>query len=187
MTQAEADFRKWFVDSLEPLKRNGDAGFVFLIAAFPLLERYLRRKSNCPDGGPLPDLFFSNLGSLFPDIAGHEKEFWNCYRHGLLHQATFSRQKLIKKNWEPLPSAAISGHQPSPVYYLSDAKEFFLNPVAFFETVTREILANFDTYESVGAGYYHLASVVGGFTAVPGCVPTINMRLPQKDSGSPGV
>ena len=45
MATAEDDFRKWFVESLAPLRSNGDAGFVFAMVAFPLLERYLRNKS----------------------------------------------------------------------------------------------------------------------------------------------
>jgi hypothetical protein len=58
MANAEADFRKWFVESLAPLRTNGDAGFIFVFVAFPLLERYLRRKSGCPDGQNLTDGFF---------------------------------------------------------------------------------------------------------------------------------
>ena len=46
MATAEDDFRKWFVESLAPLRSNGArAGFVFAMVAFPLLERYLRNKS----------------------------------------------------------------------------------------------------------------------------------------------
>jgi len=184
---AEAQFRKWFIDSLQPLRSNGDAGFIFLFTAFPLLERYLRRRNNCPDGDSLPDPFFGSLALMFPDIAGHEKEFWNCYRHGLLHQATFSQLKLIrlknkKTSWTPLPGAAISGHKECPVYFLPSTQEFYLNPVLFFDTVTKEILANFATYESTGAGQYHLPSVLHGSTAVPSLVPTINMSLPGKRS-----
>jgi hypothetical protein len=75
------------------------------------------------------------------------------------------------------PFSSYIRHGPSPVYYRPDTNEFYLNPVMFFDTVTREILADFDTYESVGVGRYYLASVVGDSTAVPGSVPTINMRL----------
>jgi len=48
---AEDDFKKWFVESLEPLRNNDDAGFIFAMIAFPILERYLRRKSALPEGG----------------------------------------------------------------------------------------------------------------------------------------
>jgi hypothetical protein len=97
MATSEADFRKWFVDSLAPLRTKGEAGFIFVFVAFPLLERYLRRKSGCPDGQNLTPIFFKNLGFLFNDIAGRECQFWDCYRNGLLHQATFPQAKLDKK------------------------------------------------------------------------------------------
>jgi hypothetical protein len=61
MANAEADFRKRFVESLAPLRGNGNAGFIFVFAAFPLLERYLRRKSGCPDGQNLTEDFFKHL------------------------------------------------------------------------------------------------------------------------------
>jgi hypothetical protein len=57
MATAEDDFRKWFVESLAPLRSNGDAGFVFAMVAFPLLERHLRNKSGCPEGKPLKEVF----------------------------------------------------------------------------------------------------------------------------------
>ena len=67
MVTSQAEFQKWFVDSLAPLRSNGDAGFVFVLTAFPLLERYLRRKSGCPDGQSLTPAFFTNLGLTFPE------------------------------------------------------------------------------------------------------------------------
>jgi hypothetical protein len=181
MSAAEEEFRKWFLESLEPLRKNSHAGFIFVFTAFPLLERYLRRKNNCPDGDSLTDAFFTNLGILFPDFIGKEREFWHCYRNGLLHQATFSRQKKKKDGiWVALPGAGISGHKPSPVYFLPGTNEFYLNPSSFFDTVTQQILGDFATYESIGAGQYHLPSVLDGSTVVPGLVPTINMNLPRR-------
>jgi len=96
---SEADFRRWFVDSLAPLREKGESGFVFLLVAFPLLERYLRRKSGCPGGHDLTDEYLKqHLGTLFSELAGPERPFWNCYRNGLLHHVTFPLAKLQKKN-----------------------------------------------------------------------------------------
>jgi hypothetical protein len=127
MATAESDFRKWFVESLAPLRKNGDAGFIFVFVSFPLLERYLRRKSRCPDGENLTDGFFSQLGFLFGGIAGNEREFWDCYRNGLLHQATFPQAKLDKRTriCVTLPDAGISGHDYRPVYFLPETRQFF--------------------------------------------------------------
>ena len=64
MTEDENYFRKWFVDVLEPLRDKGDAGFVFAVVSFPLLERYLREKSDAGQASTLPQEFFDELGSI---------------------------------------------------------------------------------------------------------------------------
>ena len=64
MSNAETDFRRWFVDSLAPLRNNGDAGFIFVMVAFPLLERYLRNKSGTAEGESLGTDFFDLLGEF---------------------------------------------------------------------------------------------------------------------------
>src|SRR3954467_10571251 len=112
MTTAKEDFKKWFVDPLAGLKENGHAGFILLLVAFPLLERYLRNKSGCPEGN-VTGKFHSILEVLFRDIAGKGGLFWNCYRHGLLHQATFNIEKKQKRDdgeivISILPAAGIS-------------------------------------------------------------------------------
>jgi hypothetical protein len=187
MKNSEAEFRKWFVDSLNGLRSNGDAGFIFLLVAFPLLERFLRRRSQCPEGKPLNDAFFKNLGVLFSEIAGRESDFWNCYRNGLLHQVTFSRAKRAKNTgvWSTLPEAAISGHDPRPVYFLAASKQFYVNPIAFFDAVTSVILADFATYEGSSTSTYDLPSILDPAGAVPHFVPTINLTLPKPGSDTP--
>ena len=134
MTSAESDFRNWFVNSLRDLRDNGNAGFVFAFTAFPLLERYLRNKSDCPEGYPLTDKFFKNLGQIIKEVSGREHEFWNCYRDGLLHQVTFPKAKRIQKTgiWVDLPQAGMSGHDPRPVYFVEDSNQFFLNSISLF-------------------------------------------------------
>jgi hypothetical protein len=102
----------------------------------------LRGKSSCPDGENLTDGFFKQLSLLFSDIAGSEHRFWDCYRNGLLHQATFPQAKLDKRRgiWLTLPDAGISGYDPRPVYFLPETTQFFLNPISFFDAVTDAIL-----------------------------------------------
>ena len=181
MTTSEANFRNWFVTSLAPLRTNGDAGFIFVLTAFPLLERYLRRKSSCPEGQDLTPAFFTNLGSLFTDIAGYEREFWNCYRNGLLHQVTFSRAKFDKRKgiWVTLPEAGLSGYDPRPVYFLPSQAQFYLNPISFFDAIVSAILGDFATYEGIPNTHYNLPSLLDPAGAVPHIVPTINFNLPK--------
>jgi hypothetical protein len=187
MANSEADFRKWFVESLDPVQKNGNAGFIFVFVAFPLLERYLRRKSGCPDGQNLTENFFKHFALLFKDIAGNEHEFWDCYRNGLLHQATFPQSKLDKKTgiWTSLPDAGISGYDPRPVYFLPETRQFFLNPISFFDTVTKAILGDFGTYEKSATTHYSLPWTYDPFAAVPNTVPTINVSLRIPGSETP--
>lgn len=186
MTVAETDFRRWFVESVSPLRKDGNAGFIFVLVAFPLLERYLRRKSNCLDGQNLSTNFFASLGLLFDGVKGKEGQFWDCYRNGLLHQVTFPRAKLAKKTgiWVALPEAGISGYDPRPVYFLPDTAQFYLNPISFFDAVTNAILADFAIFESGDTAYYNLPSMLDPLGASPHVVPTINFNLPRTDSAS---
>jgi hypothetical protein len=187
MSDAEADFRKWFVESLDPLRANANAGFIFVFVAFPLLERYLRRKSGCPDGENLTPAFFKQLGLLFDGIVGNECEFWHCYRNGLLHQATFPQAKLDKRRgiWVTLPDAGISGHDPRPVYFVLEKAQIFLNPISFFDAVTSAILKDFGTYEESGTHYYKLPWPYDPSAAGSNIVPTINVSLRVPGSETP--
>ncbi len=184
MTTSESQFRKWFVDSLAPLRTSGEAGFIFLLVAIPMLERYLRRKTQCPDGQDLTDVFFNELGKLFSEIVGRERDFWNCYRNGLLHHVTFAQEKWARRTseWKGLPKDAISGHDPRPVYFDQSRSEFYVNPVAFFDVVTAAVLADFATYESEGVTRYKLPSILDPLGAMPDVVPTINLNLPKTNS-----
>jgi hypothetical protein len=184
MTNSQADFRKWFVDSLSPLRPSGDTGFIFLLVAIPILERYLRRKSRCPDGQELNEAFFNELSKFLGEISGRERDFWSCYRNGLLHHVTFAQAKWMKKEkeWRELPKAAISGHDPRPVYFDQAKNEFYVNPIAFFDLLTIAVLADFATYESDGDIRYSLLSTRDPLGAMPNVVPTINLNLPKPSS-----
>lgn len=180
MKSSESNFRNWFVNSLAALRGNGDAGFIFALIAFPLLERYLRNKSGCPEGQNLTDEFYVNLGLSLKEVARREREFWDCYRNGLSHQVTFAQAKLNRKTgiWIALPQAGISGHDSRPVYFVEDSNQFFLNPIVFFDFVTGTILSDFCTYEGTDASAYRLPSIATPFAGPFTTVPTINFNLP---------
>ena len=116
MTDHEENFRKWFVDALDPLRGKGDAGFIFAFVSLPLLERYLREKSGAGEAISLRTQFFVELGKLFPEIAGREDRMWHCYRNGLLHQAAFSQVKR-HQGMVVVLNAALSGHHKRAIYY----------------------------------------------------------------------
>jgi hypothetical protein len=51
------NFRQWFVNVLDPLRGNGNAGFIFAFVSLPSLERYLRQKSGAGEAPTLPEKF----------------------------------------------------------------------------------------------------------------------------------
>jgi hypothetical protein len=191
MPSSEDDFKKWFITSMAPLRSDGNAGFIFALVAFPLLERYIRNKSSCPEGEPLKPQFFAELGKMFSEVSGKENAFWDCYRNGLLHQVTFPKAKLKKGIWLNLPSAGLSGHDPRPIYFNQTFGAFFLNPLEFFTHVTKTILSDFGTFEQVDpATQYPLATISNPSTARDGITPTLgglslssgSYNLPPKSS-----
>lgn len=174
MPSSKDDFKEWFIESMVPLHSNGNAGFIFALVAFPLLERYLRNKSSCPEGEQLKPPFFTELGQMFSEISGKENDFWDCYRNGLLHQVTFPKAKLKKGIWVNLPPAGLSGHDRRPIYFNQTFGAFFLNPLEFFTHVTKTICDNFGTYEQAeSATQYPLPAISNPSTVQPGTTPTI--------------
>jgi hypothetical protein len=172
MTDHEKNFRKWFMTPLEPLRGNGDAGFIFAFVSLPLLERYLREKSGAGEAAILPPQFFLELRKLFPEIACRENNMWHCYRNGLLHQAAFSQEKR-RQGIVVVLNAALSGHDNRPIYYDISGDCFYMNPEEFFDRVTKTILGDFTTYVGSLSPAHPLPSISSPSTVVPGVVPTI--------------
>lgn len=177
MTDHEENFRKWFVDALDPLRGKGDAGFIFAFVSLPLLERYLRQKSGAGEATSLPTQFFVELRSLFPEIAEREKSMWHCYRNGLLHQAAFSQQRR-RKGIVVVLNAALSGHDKTPIYYDISNDCFYMNPEEFFDRVKNTILEDFTTYLGSLSPAHPLPTIASPSTVVPGVVPTITGLIP---------
>lgn len=73
------NFTKWFIDPVTTLRDNPDAGFIIMMVAFPLIERYLRKKLHLSESDKLSDPFHKELCCLFPELrtVEHTKEFWS--------------------------------------------------------------------------------------------------------------
>ena len=85
------------------------------------------------------------------------------------------------QQWNALPAAAISGHDPRPVYFVPASNHFYVNPITFFGAVTGAILSDFATYASGNTPNYGLPSVLDPLGAVPTVVPTINFSLHRNE------
>jgi len=145
MTERER-FEKWFKEPLESLYENEHAGFAILMIALPVLERHLRWKSGenektrLDPNGP----FYDELIKLFPTLGSRAiaNDFWESYRHGLLHQATLKNKagtaETSVKNDPTAPAITVS--------ICSGGRQFVVAPVVFSKKVIDEIQSDFSTF-----------------------------------------
>lgn len=141
------NFRSWFGDVLANLYENHHAGFAVVMVAFPILERYLRQKTNLTQEQSLSDAFYDELRVVFSELSSGDmaRQFWSVYRNGILHQVTFS-SKSRKQN--PLPNGVLSYDVNRLT--IDHRGNFFMNPVAFAKQVVEVVEANFSTFEGTG-------------------------------------
>jgi hypothetical protein len=138
------NFKSWYVDVLESLYCNREAGFIIMMIAFPLIERYFRQKLQTNKlNNPR---FHQAIVNLFPELSTIEKakEFWDVHRHGFLHRITFETT-AFEKTGQSSPSA-ISHDKPDAIV-VDEIQGTVINPVKFSKRVIRTILADFSIYE----------------------------------------
>jgi hypothetical protein len=108
-----------------------NAGFVLAMVAFPLLERYLRRKSN---SSPKQPAFQDALLAVLPELRSRDiaVKFWSSYRHGLLHNVNLEQDK----DWLSYDTDIIR----------VDADRLWMNPLLFARRVVATIDKDFETF-----------------------------------------
>ena len=127
------NFETWFAGYIRSLAADRNAGFLVAMVSFPLLERYLRQKTNAVPKSPH---FVAGLLELLPELhsIASAREFWNTYRHGLLHNVTMSRE-----------SHGLT--HDSPIVEIESNGKVWLNPVLFSERILCAIEADFSTFQ----------------------------------------
>ena len=138
------NFKAWYVDVLNDLYPSREAGFVILMIAFPLLERYLRQKIQLPPQANLQDSFYDELTKLFPQLPDRTtaKNFWQVYRNGILHEVTLSKRN---RSGSQMPVGWLSHDKPT-VSIESDGS-FWIHPVLFSQHVVQTIETDFSVFE----------------------------------------
>jgi len=153
MTYTKDNFRNWFREPLETLFPKEHAGFPIMMITIPLLERYLRSKSEIYEAS-LSQPFYDKFKEVFPVFNSHldsEKRFWQVFRHGIMHQATLSLKdsahiRMPGYGW-------LSGDVD--ILEIKDG-DIWVNPVGFSKHVLDTIEKDFDTFLSVGANSHPL-------------------------------
>jgi hypothetical protein len=138
------NFESWFVKVLDSLYPCGDAGFVMVMTGLPLLERYLRGKV----GLTQPEIngdFVDELCRVFPELGTKDKakEFWQIFRHGLLHLVTLSE---TNRKGASLSAGLFRDHGPAISIDLWNGR-FLVNHVAFTQRVIQTIIDDFPAFE----------------------------------------
>jgi hypothetical protein len=127
---------------------------------FPLLERYLRQWVGLPaeDDRINNPRFYDELRKLFPALhdRNQAQDFWQVYRNGLLHQGTFSQQRVI---------SGLASHDIAETISIDQNGNFCVHPVLFAKRVLEQIANDFSTFEGTStaapplctAGPYQIA------------------------------
>jgi hypothetical protein len=132
MTTDYQNFRSWFADLLPKLYPDRNAGFVILMVAFPLLERFLQQKTRKTSNHRK---FRDQLRQLFPELRDDSavQQFWKGYRHKLLHQVALSPE-----NW--------ASHHAQVAISVEPDGTFRIQPVLFAQRVLQSIEEDFATF-----------------------------------------
>jgi hypothetical protein len=140
------NFKNWYPNVIRSLYPNRNAGFVILLATFPLLERYIRQRLGWSEQNSLNDTFYNELARVLPDLRNRDnaRNLWSAYRNGLLHVVTLSSntRKGIK-----LPVAWLTHDSPFSIS-IDASGSFCVNPVLFAEQVLKIIEDDFETFET---------------------------------------
>jgi len=168
MSLTEADreiFRQRFKEPIELLITREHTGFALMMIALPLLERLLRGRSHSKDVRGLSELFHRELLDVFPaleDVKG-AKAFWQSFRHGILHQATFSLKRPGHKEQD---FSGIIGFEqlsgPAVALRRSDNPEHIVcmvDPVAFAREVLAEVESDLETFANAEPDRHPIAFV----------------------------
>jgi hypothetical protein len=155
MPSHKENFQIWFCNIIESLYTNEHAGFSILMLTLPLLERYLRSKSNTGEAISLGPDFYNELIRVFPILNDEKtaKDFWHIYRHGILHQSTMSQ---LKNNGIKMPDGWLSGDVKN--IEIDSTGAFWVNPVEFARQVISIINKDFQCFEALNSPNHPLPS-----------------------------
>ncbi len=166
MSITEADretFRRRFKEPVELLITRKHSGFALMMITLPLLERLLRGRSHLKDA-PLTEPFYAELFKVFPalkDVKG-AKALWQCFRHGILHQAAFSLKRMGESadfsgiiGFEQLSGSAVALQRTGDPEHIV----CMVDPIAFARAVIAEVESDLETFQTAEPHRHPIALV----------------------------
>ena len=164
-------FKQWFREPIELLIEKEHTGFALMMTAMPLIERLLRGRCKIGDQMALPPEFYDELRKVFPVLCDEvgARAFWQSFRHGILHQATFSLKGPRGAEFsgyvgfEALPPGTLIVLRRSPGHL-----SCLVDPIAFARAVLDEVEKDFQTFQEAEPEKHPIAFVTedGGILSV---------------------
>ncbi len=170
------NFQQSIRDPIRRLSRYKHAGFALAMVAFPVLERWIRGKIGI--GGlqlkdSAGDKFYAELAARFPALRDPAdgafphvaRVFWQAFRNGIVHQATFSTKPVKVSGVEVLPVfCAFVARTGVPIVTIPSTRNFILDPYSFAEGVLVIVEKDFGAYEAADPQHHTLAFTIGATT-----------------------
>ena len=150
ITEAEREsFRQQFKEPIELLIARKQSEFALMMITLPLVERLLRGRFQLKDGS-LSEPFYAGLCQLFPELreVKQARAFWQCFRHGILHPASFSLKRADRADFSgviglgELPVGSVAIHLAEQFEHIVCT----VDPVAFAKTVLAEVERDLQTF-----------------------------------------
>jgi len=165
MSSSRENFESWFGEPLARLMADENAGFIVVMVAFPLLERYVRSKSKCEPNTPR---FNQALLRVLPELQDETNAnlFWAIFRHGILHNVALSRETHGLSHTKPI------------VEIWPNAK-VWMNPNLFATRVLETIRSDFSSFEG-GVPLPQPQQVFEGMPGTPSYVSYWGTAMPPK-------
>jgi hypothetical protein len=144
-------FRRRFTGPVELLITQKHSGFALMMITLPLLERLLRGRSHLKDG-PLTEPFYAELFKVFPTLQDEKgaKALWQCFRNGILHQATFSLKRADGAGFSGVVGFEELFGRAVAIQRSGDPEHIVctVDPVAFAQTVLAEVESDLETFQT---------------------------------------
>lgn len=156
-------FTQRFREPIEILIDKEHTGFALMMITLPLLERLLRGRCNIRDRN-LSSAFYGELHKVFPALGDGEGAgaFWQAFRNGILHQATFS---LKSREVQFSGCVGFTALPPgTPIVLRRSTGHFFclVDPVAFARSVLDEVENDLQTFQDAEPDMHPIAFVTDG-------------------------
>ena len=164
------NFRLWVRDPVRRLLKEKHAGFALAMISFPVLERLVRGKSGLADKPlnkePNSSQFYTALTDYFPAL--HDppsgtfenvaQVFWQGFRNGILHQATFSTKRItVQKSEQPAAFCSFNLRSGIAIKVSDSKRVIVVDPFAFSKSVVELIEADFESYQKADYTHHDLA------------------------------